>query len=109
MVCGGKDQHAVLKIIIFTFDELWRFLHNLMISESGKYLYRCTVRYKFPYLIDLFIGDGYAAESPVMQGVSCPDPTVFPANAMDIDIAAGIDTELLGMGPVCGIWIRDMQ
>src|SRR5713226_4507522 len=66
-------------------------------------------RHELPDFVDLGVGDGDAAVSPVGLPVERADPSELFAEAVNLDIAAGALAELARAFAVGGVRIRDVE
>lgn len=65
--------------------------------------------HEVPYLVDLVVSDGYAAEGPVDGAVGGTDPAAAIGQAVNHDIAAGRDAKRDGPLAIVGIGIGNVQ
>lgn len=62
-----------------------------------------------PDFVDFRVGDGDAAEGPVVEAVGCADGSFAVGEGVDHDVSAGGDAEYCGAGLVLRVGVGDVQ
>ena len=76
---------------------------------SGADIDWCSDGDEVPDFVDFRVGDGDAAEGPVVEAVGCADGAFAVGQAVDHDSSAGGDAEFQGAGAVLGVGVGDVQ
>ena len=71
--------------------------------------YGSAVRDGIPYFVHFGVGDGDAAFGPVDETVGGTEPTEAVADAVDHDVAAGVDAVRVGGCGLLWCWVTDAE